>query len=317
FLSRKKSDRPMIWARNSMALGTADPGFSDIDLTVFFKNEPKPETLQRLKRLLALDKRTLFPMLGESNVYSNKDFSMIEEIINPWELDRDPTFRTILGNKAEMRRTRGHAAVFLFRMLEADFKNLKSNPHRRIRKWEHHLNAVRNALGGYDDLDFLKDPDQSAISGGILKYILVLIGLTSGTAALDAWGDLSAYLEMQHSAIDVWKISHILKRQPAWWALASAHFSFIVDQPPPLNPALTQTFQAQLEWEAFGVFSQFRLSSSRIEMIRHLEQLSLWLGSVPNQSSLPDVSTDHFQTFFRKLITQMRAMAPDLDALSN
>ena len=126
------------WARNSYYFDNIVPGLSDIDFTILLNSERSRREIQLFLKLYSLFKRFI-PILGEINIYEQKDLSSAATWINWYELKRDP----MLFNLVEaLSPKNGDKFVYLLRLLESDAFNLISRPSQRHKKWQRHFQEV-------------------------------------------------------------------------------------------------------------------------------------------------------------------------------
>lgn len=133
-LKNLQRDFPQVWIRNSYYFKAHHPLASDIDLT--FIGDMK--TAQNLFHKTKKNK-----LLGELNFYPETIVDDLIQLINPFELSRDP----ILEKKYPIKeRTEIQRQVFLTRHIIGDSFWLKRNPIIREKKWDYLLNLTKDNL---------------------------------------------------------------------------------------------------------------------------------------------------------------------------
>jgi hypothetical protein len=137
-----KKQFPQIWIRNSFYFKAHHPLASDIDVTYV-------GDLQTARNLFSQMKKN--KMFGELNFYPDKIFSSLITLINPYELERDPTLR---NSQNVVTKTSTQKEVFLARHILGDSYWLQRNPQIRTLKWKYLFAIIEEDLMNLS-LDFL------------------------------------------------------------------------------------------------------------------------------------------------------------------
>ncbi len=237
-----------VWPRNSYLTKAFRPGMSDLDLTLWFNEEPDPLEVELLARRLNAMKLGL-PFLGEIQVYVGAWVERFAPCANRYELMRDPrTHRRLHASPlvpADVEKT-----VFILRMLDADSKNLLRRPRAREAKWKGHFKSTGLS---WNAAEFGDDP-----------LALILNRILEPAAAAAA----KHYLRERHS-----KPEHEFAANPWLFALFPHRFCHAHGKPESL--ALPEITLAQIAWEIWGLSSQVVLSQNPASIREHLEKLNL------------------------------------------
>ena len=133
YLNLKKKF-PQIWIRNSFYFRAHHPLASDIDVTYI-------GNLKTARNLFSQMKRN--KIFGELNFYPEKIFSSLIALINPYELERDPT---LSYSQNTVDKTTIQKEVFLARHILGDSYWLQRNPQIRILKWKYLFAIIEEDL---------------------------------------------------------------------------------------------------------------------------------------------------------------------------
>jgi hypothetical protein len=264
-LSFIKSIVPMrskCWHRNSLYFGNISLGISDIDLSIIYKSESDAKLFyNRLKRI-----KYIFPYIGEVNSYSESNLDLVQKMINPYELERDPELKKIMAERSKSDQA---LIVFLCRMLKSDLHGLKNYPLARKRKWKFHFNFV-NA-----------ETLPSMSFENILKTILAKIKINSEQKKIienffntESQEDLNQLYSESKNKKDYMTLFTI-----EWIGLAIANHSFHEDLKL-VNSCDNDDLSLMIEnlkWELFGLYSQYLyIGSDKASDIKyHLGLLSI------------------------------------------
>ena len=266
--SVKFAEEPaQIWARNSFALKTLEPGFSDLDLTLVFANEVSFSKISSFLKKADLF-RSFCPILGEINTYRKIPGQDFFKHHNFFELIRDPV---LLENaKIERNAQTIEAAVFLLRQLEKDIAQIKLFPERRIKKWASHFLTIDQHL---PHLKLSQEQLQpSTLQTSIQKAILKILGTTNEIVYSEVNEKLELYLELVRCGVEIGKTRGLMVNN-SWWFLFSLTKTAAMQIPPiQLSPIQLQFFLKQITWEVCGCISQITLEN-RAQTIEHFENL--------------------------------------------
>lgn len=247
-LTIKSITHAEVWPRNSYLTKAFKPGRSDLDLTIWFQEEPDPLELELLARRLRGLKRGL-PFLGEIQVYFAPWAERFAATANRFEIMRDPQTQRRL-HLASNLPIHVEKKVFLLRMLDSDAHNLQSRPKDRIPKWKAHFKSVGES---WSTNEFLADP---------MQMILSRITDKPGVHAAQN------YFQTRASRPD-----HEFAPNPWLSALFPQRFSFARYLPEKfLAPEITL---GQISWEVWGLSSQIPLSPNPVAIREHLERMNI------------------------------------------
>lgn len=232
-----------FWTRNSYVTGNLVYGLSDIDFTLYLRDLDFPcDEGPYLKRYENL--KRFFPFLGEINIYKQSQEELIAKLINPLELERDPTLaqREILRIDPTYK-TDVDRFTYLFRMFLSDKENILLTPGARIAKWKRHFKAI--------DIDVSKLSSDNLYS----SIIEALINLSHESFRQT----LEDFMSLPNSINNRLLISNLITFAPQLW-----HFSFrgvsevqaVVYQISESSFRDQNYFFSQLKWELFGLITQ-------------------------------------------------------------
>jgi len=321
---RKTLNSRQIWPRNSFILGSFTPLVSDLDLTVLLESETSAvlfdQKKKEVQRSLQLGKK-LFPWLGEANVYEEKILPLIQLFANPFELDRDPGLREKFSKYPPPKYTREEGAVFLLRMLEADYQNLLHRPDKRLRKWRQHYRSIETRLPEVQmalQVPFDKrKPVNSLISAALhlAQEWNEIIG-----AQARSWTEI--YLELRSKNLGLQHMAEITRSQKWWWILFPQKLCRFHSYAPGLPKESAGLFVAQIRWEIHGLFSQKLSCGNDLEIENHfndIEALVKRISDLGLSVELRSLVTDlqlakpYFATSFASLLEHPPLSKPEVN----
>ena len=265
-----------VWPRNSYVLNALEPGYSDLDITLYIKTPADANRLEAF--VLAYNKiKNFFPLLGEINIYMASAVEYILKNHNGFELMRDP----ILCARHKISRAPDplDAAVFLFRQLETDIQNLQKHPEKRIKKWRSHIEMIDRTISEYkltDHVPFKEDKLIETISYSIIK----LNDIWDPKEVEELKEKLYFYFEMKSKNIDFTKAAYLIKTD-AWFTVCAAFRNTNAD-------VATNNFTdkqikfliRQLQWEVCGVLTQISSIKTAIMANKYFEKITATLQSI-------------------------------------
>jgi hypothetical protein len=255
------TSKTKVWVRNSYVFNNLVCALSDLDFTIITSDINDADKAVKKFRLL----KKIFPFLGEINLYNKNELNEFSPIANSYEIARDPELQSILGLK-ETNYSKYQKIVFLCKTLESDQENLKSIPHLRVKKWTHHLNKLN---------------ENSEITLDSLKELLSKLALElkiDGNKFLDQYYKLNRtekvncdnfYRENED------KKSYILLYPFRWIGSSLTCDSFFHDIEEIKNFSNEQLLllEAQIEWEIWGLYSQYIHNLRQATLHTHLENI--------------------------------------------
>lgn len=145
-LRKELGNRMMaLWPRHSFVLKSFTPFVSDLDTSLLVRENFTHQDQAKTKEVI-LEVRKFFPFLSEINFYRENEVPELMGCMNPFELERDPILAAKFARANPILSVETLAAVFLFRMLDSDWKNLLSNPQTRAKKWRQHFRSIAKTL---------------------------------------------------------------------------------------------------------------------------------------------------------------------------
>jgi hypothetical protein len=257
--------KPKIWPRNSFYFNRITIFKSDIDLTIFFQIELSVTDLMRIKKSF-LRLKTICPLFSEINIYDKKSPF---EMINHYELNRDPHLRQVLQIDTKKIKHQ-QQIVFVLHMLYADRKNLMGKNFTRKMKWQGHLNDLNIASEEIKDqadlLQILKTSLFSDLPIDFLSFMNKLFRLKIN--------DINSinifYMENLDQVISFILIS------PALWlgaSMANKRFESDLEIIANMSPFYKKIIYEHLAWEILGLSTQRHLNIDDPSLKPHLLHL--------------------------------------------
>lgn len=219
------------WYRNSIREGNFVFGLSDLDVTAMSTKRLTHDEFNLLYKHMQ-DIKSIYPWLGEINLYAKEDLNLVIDLMNPFEAQRD----RVLMNQLDQLPTPSKAqkCVYLLRMLYSDRVKIKVVPHLRQKKWQGHFKQTGIIHEGVITADTIK------------KVLFDLIG-PEVLATVDFFLDKNFRAE---------QVCHL--DTPVEWGYFFPHL-YLLSQRQPLkseNEILKQIAIAQMEWEIAGIYTQ-------------------------------------------------------------
>ncbi len=279
-----------VWARNSYALGYLEPGFSDLDITLYSKIES--EQANSFLRFYAWLKIFL-PFLGEINFYTDRKIEQLKIYANSFEISRDPKLQELMQTSGVFSRY--EAAVFLLRQIEKDFNQIERFPHKRIKKWKFHYQQM---ILIFPELEISsKVPfDPVRIRETILLLILQLCNIRNPVLESNALQSLEFYLELSSRNFNFYKISPSGFSDPWFFCWAFPKLQANQVYPVKLTEDQNSFIECQFTWEICGYLSQTASANSEIQFRSHLLNLDRVIAKLNARLQSEDV-----QNFVKKL----------------
>lgn len=246
-----------MWARNSFITEAFLPFKSDLDLTLWFEKQPDDSELESLWRTYSRLKK-LIPFLGEINLHVRDEAKGFVNLANPFELKRDPKLPKKLDYCAA-ESSRADETVFLLRMLDADARNIKTRPDKRVRKWRYHLAQVGAA----------HLPEPLSLES-IVTAIIQRSPLANDEKAT-AVQSLLVYFEVRADGKDYYDLTP----NKDLMTFLPHYYCYHRDKITAFSGARAEISIRQLSWEVWGLSSQFRLFllAGQKNLHQHLENL--------------------------------------------
>ena len=267
FCAKLFDPRFEVWTRNSLQLGYFEPGYSDLDLTLY-----SPDSKTSVQKFLKFYSflRSWIPFLGEINCYNPQKLAELKVFGNLFEAQRDP----LLFQKMNWGRnpTTVEAAVFLLRQFEKDVHQIEQYPERRLRKWNHHLELVRSFFPENTYLTKTELTPQN-LKVSIQFFIIALCEVHNPVLREHVFKNLEFYLEAVYCDLrfywlnasvipDSWFYCFALPKMNEWQLNARK-----------INPQQQDFLEFQYKWEMCGLLSQTADLESIEKYQIHLEKV--------------------------------------------
>ncbi len=277
-----------IWSRNGHALRTLTPGASDLDLTVYTGTTGDHDYKKFICDYENLKK--CMPFLGEVNWIDSGEAQNFKVFINPMEADRDPILRDVLG--LYKKPTIVEKICFFLRCLASDTYGIRTNFSSRKRKWERHL----------IDLGFSDYTQQVSTPSEIFDLCEEKL-LTENLPNYEK-GFLGKIIKNHHQDINAWNrfysassVRDFLLLAPNRWLGATIHHNKMNEDLNLLSDLSTieiDLLVAQIEWEIWGLFTQYQQIDDKQGLVNHLQNFKLLADKI--------TGAPHLAHGFKKLI---------------
>ncbi|CBW27897.1 hypothetical protein BMS_3140 [Halobacteriovorax marinus SJ] len=255
-----KNNQVELWPRNSYVSKRIVAALSDLDLTIIVSKGGLEEKVIRKYNHLKI----IFPFLGEINMYPAKEVQDFIPIANKYELERDPRLCKDYGISKEENIY--EKIVFLCKLIESDQENLKNNPLYRKKKWEKHLTD----LGLSSEIDF--------------ESLIQLLNSQCSEIGIDASNFLNHYYQenrTQKTSCDNFyreckNIKEYILLYPFRWigsSLTCESFFHDIELIKSFTKHELSLLEAQLNWEIWGLFSQYLHNLHKATLHTHLENI--------------------------------------------
>lgn len=230
-------------ARNSYISKNIVFMISDLDVSLWI-DQFDPLLAKDLKRQLRHIK-SIFPWVGEFNLYITSDINKIAGMGNLYEVQRDPVLNDYIGGV--LTQNPFSAAVYLTRMFLSDITQLKTSLNTRQKKWCYHLEHVGKEapLKKISSLDELID--------AIIKHFPAELQTKETRAFFES--------PPAHSKLDF------------IFRLDRSTISSTEDYPK-LTEAEIKLLGANIRWECFGIYTQLLVLDDIKNTIKHLGALN-------------------------------------------
>jgi hypothetical protein len=261
-----------LWPRNSYVLGSLEPGYSDLDLSLLQRGRGSRTEL--FFSIYGFFKR-VWPLLGEVNFYTPESLSLIEGQHNSFELRRDPLLLKRLNKTLKPEPI--EAAIFLLRQLEKDLHNLKKRPQKRLKKWRSHYQEIKSSfpesdLSGALVLDAGRITE--SVAGAVVNLIQVQFYSNWNPVRLREMNQrLFFYIQLLEGGIDLSAAKNFWTLEK-WFIAWSPHK--VVDAETfrvKFSDDQLRFLVGQMKWEICGVLSQLESEFSRSEAADYFGRL--------------------------------------------
>lgn len=267
----------VIWSRNGHAMKTLTPGVSDLDITIYTGLNSFSDLNEIQTRYMGV--KRILPFLGEINWIDKFHAPFFSNFCNPHEADRDIILRDLTGYKRDSQGAL--KACFFLRCLASDTYGIRENFKTRKKKWQKHMKDL--GIGTSSVINSTSDLFRCADEELVKK----LIGQSSTPF-------LRMFYNQKHGDINAWnrfygnvEVKDFMLFAPNYWIGASLHhgkYESDVELLNNFNEAEFSLLRAQLEWEIWGLFTQYKLVEDKENLIQHLLKLRDFSKSVPGAS---------------------------------
>jgi hypothetical protein len=249
------------------------PFVSDIDVSVWMAHPPSSRDLARFKSAYSRMKK-LFPVIGNVNLYIATEKHWTEQLINRFELERDPQLAKKLSPRSPIK-PEVQAAAFLLRMVEKDIDSILAHPE-----------AMRTLLRG------------------ILDSVADLLDLPEGEQK-DFAEPMELYFQSLGRKVPLDLLRPLASKNAAYCAGLPHRFCFETESHPALGDSYVSLARAQISWEILRMLTRRRFwkqSEPEKAVIRaHLKSLEeFYSSSIEKNSSLPE-----FDLVVREIFKQL------------
>lgn len=280
-----------MWYRNSLLLNYFSFGFSDIDVSAEFSNNLNiPSKAQALQHFL-----TLCPLIKEVNIYYPFCFKVLPDLINFFELQRDPKlFQKIRLERDFSEFIEAQKITYLLRMFFSNLDNFKAGLSKRdIQKWAYHFDLIKCPVR---KLDLEKIESK--------KDLLRLIFSTFNDLDKNYYMAIESFADNQIHQVPI----HIYYQESNYsneiLGLMPHVFCFVRETLTNAPIFLEQIFIAQLSWEIFGMITQPMLFKNKGDSYQHLYNIALIL----NHTSLLDNNCENKRIRLIEIINEYQIL---------
>ena len=250
-----------IWPRNSYVFNNIVCALSDLDFTIVIEDISEADIpVRKYKRL-----KKIFPFLGEINLYFKKELNSFSTITNYYEISRDPRLKKTLPTPADSSNIY-QEIVFLCKTIESDQKNLRNIPHHRVKKWTHHLKLINQ---------------KSEVS---LEELLSLLAKRCNELEISPTEFLKDFYKLDRTikknCDDFYrensdKKNYILLYPFRWIGSSLTCDSFFhdIEELKTFTDEQLKLLEAQIEWEIWGLYSQYIHNLRQATLHTHLENI--------------------------------------------
>lgn len=258
-----------IWSRNGHVLRTLTPGASDLDLTVMARKNDEVTFNSFMNRYNRL--KVFLPFLGEINWVFEDSLEFFGSYLNPMEGNRDPLLLERISTNFSC--SEAQKVCFFLRCLASDTYGIRTNFLSRKRKWDRHLQD----LGFYEYKDKLKTPAEIF---ELCEENLLVKNLPHYQS-----GFLGKLIQNYHQDINAWnrfyQVSNVrdfIVLAPNRWLGATLHFEKLeedIELIRSFSDFEFSLFQAQIEWEVWGLYTQINQIEDKEGLKKHLNNFML------------------------------------------
>jgi hypothetical protein len=295
-----------VWPRNSFVTEALEPGFSDIDLTVFYQSSLLDQNRERfLSRVNQF--RRFWPFLGEINFYSAEVSEFSYKFHNSFELLRDPELvarcsrkldqtmqlkqpeQTTQPKLGESKRSPDliEGSVFLLRQLEQDLNNLTEIPKKRLKKWLRHYDDLYHALSG---AGFGRKTEFKSFVciDEVIETIVTTAKCWNPVMIRDLSEKLTFHLHLQRHRVNCLSLG-LLFKMDAWFFVWNAQrLGGRYVEPLIFNEGQVRFLIYQMRWEICGILCQAFTVRQKQEARVYLSDLLLMVKQVDQRRDHPD-----------------------------
>lgn len=258
-----------LWPRNSFIFDAIEPGFSDLDLTLYVPKESRVKSAHQFLTFANLA-RKIWPLVGEINLYLESDLELSLANINCFELNRDKFLVKRMNYKEKFDSV--EAAVFLFRQLEKDIKNLALNPRRRKKKWSYHFRQIQILTTDLPRPNF-PELNENRIVESVVSAIVFLCGLSHSVFSDELSENLDMYFEFLLKDVDTSRLRPVILKDP-WLFVFSIHrAAYLETFPFLLSDVQQKVLLLQIKWEIWGLKSQVFENEFAGALTKHKQSL--------------------------------------------
>ncbi len=267
-----------IWTRNSFRFRRLSFFISDVDFTLILKQAMTESEIRLIAKKL---KEKRFPLQGELNLYFEEDLRRVADVMNHYELQRDPeliSYLENLGIKPNEKKNSANKAAFLIKMLQSDLFNLTLIPSLRIPKWQGHFNDLEFPKKITEQLVQLMQHNQNPIEF-IIEQITKLLSLKNDDSIKfkQAMREWAHYTQLQKN----WQDDDCDFIENSWRLVIGINqLTYTKKLLPQLSQDQISLAEAFVQWERFAYLTQ-RFNFENFDL--HIEQIESLLSALRSQ----------------------------------
>jgi hypothetical protein len=181
--------------------------------------------------------------------------------------------------------------------------NLSSKSSHRNKKWRHHLNSIAHLLGR--EIDFRSIFAENIVQPDSVQELIVELAGFVGEKRTEVLADLNSVYRNKTQGIEIWQLADV----PHAWTFFPHKAVYGLQPRIALSGVEASFFVAQIEWEIWGIGTQYILTERKVAFLDHLGKLK----ALVNQS----LSTSEFSSEISRLNTGIDHLSERIKANSN
>jgi hypothetical protein len=255
-----RDSNAQVWTRNGYKTTGWVPFDQPVDFSVWFAREPSIRDLNSVRNAHRRVKK-VFPILGEMNLYVATDIELFSQLMNSFLLERDPHLKRKLQLTNKLN-PRAQASAYLFRVLDAEVKDVLEQSDETQRRWGGYFLSVGKVFGTDGEFEDWLNLEEGTF---LKKVVAMAVGILG--PSLDKKSEILECLELYYQSIgrnvpgDI--LRPLLQSQPSLWAVFPHRLCYESREPSQLkgllNGILGELAIAGMSWELSKILAEVRL----------------------------------------------------------